>query len=176
MLDPKTIPQHRRHRTRWCGQDRSHGGAAPPRRAGARLEGRVLPATSTSIGGGPAKLHRGDRNISPSPSMRERSSTCSMAPGFLRLPDRCRCSMAVCEGGLLLGLGRLRCQASDGSALGQWRPTAPCRSGLRQSKLDKDRASFLRALDDIEKTLKAKPIALAAPHRPGRELQRDQST
>jgi len=31
------------------------------------------------------------------------------------------------------------------------------------NKLDKDRASFLRALDDIEKTLKAKPIALQLP-------------
>src|SRR5438132_7536754 len=31
------------------------------------------------------------------------------------------------------------------------------------NKLDKERASFLRALDDIEKTLKAKPVALQLP-------------
>src|SRR5206468_11756549 len=31
------------------------------------------------------------------------------------------------------------------------------------NKLDKERASFLRALDDIEKTLNAKPVALQLP-------------
>src|SRR5207248_1315176 len=31
------------------------------------------------------------------------------------------------------------------------------------NKLDKDRASFLRALDDMEKTLNAKPVALQLP-------------
>jgi len=94
------------------------------------------------------------------------------APGFSDFLTDADRSMAVCEGGPAAGLGRLRCQASDGSALGDGGRPRPAASGLRQ-QARQDRASFLRALDDIEKTLKAKPIALQLPNRPGRELQRD---
>ena len=78
---------------------------------------------------------------------------------FLTDADR---SMAVCEGGLLLvsAVSGVKHQterhwemASDRSL-----PLLAC-----VNKLDKDRASFLRALDDMEKTLKARPVALHLP-------------
>src|SRR5689334_14509745 len=67
------------------------------------------------------------------------------APGFSDFLTDADRSMAVCESGLLMAAERSL-------------PLLAC-----VNKLDKDRASFLRALDDIEKTLKAKPIALQLP-------------
>src|SRR2546423_234074 len=78
---------------------------------------------------------------------------------FLTDTDR---SLAVVEGGLLLVSAvsgvKHQTEAHWEMALERSLPLIAC-----VNKLDKDRASFLRALDDIEKTLKAKPIALQLP-------------
>ena len=78
---------------------------------------------------------------------------------FLTDADR---ALAVCEGGLLLVSAvsgvKHQTEAHWDMAAERSLPLIAC-----VNKLDKDRASFLRALDDIEKTLKAKPIALQLP-------------
>jgi elongation factor G len=78
---------------------------------------------------------------------------------FLTDADR---SMAVCEGGLLLvsAVSGVKHQTERHWEMAAERalPLIAC-----VNKLDKDRASFLRALDDMEKTLGAKPIALHLP-------------
>jgi len=78
---------------------------------------------------------------------------------FLTDADR---SLAVCEGGLLLVSAvsgvKHQTEAHWEMAAERSLPLIAC-----VNKLDKDRASFLRALDDIEKTLKAKPVALQLP-------------
>src|SRR5438445_147150 len=78
---------------------------------------------------------------------------------FLTDTDR---SLAVVEGGLLLVSAvsgvKHQTEAHWEMALERSLPLIAC-----VNKLDKDRASFLRALDDIEKTLKTKPIALQLP-------------
>src|SRR5436305_14428571 len=78
---------------------------------------------------------------------------------FLTDTDR---SLAVVEGGLLLVSAvsgvKHQTEAHWDLALERSLPLIAC-----VNKLDKDRASFLRALDDIEKTLKTKPIALQLP-------------
>src|SRR5256712_10520173 len=78
---------------------------------------------------------------------------------FLTDTDR---SLAVVEGGLLLVSAvsgvKHQTEAHWEMAAERSLPLIAC-----VNKLDKDRASFLRALDDIEKTLKAKPIALQLP-------------
>jgi len=78
---------------------------------------------------------------------------------FLTDTDR---SLAVVEGGLLLVSAvsgvKHQTEAHWEMAAERSLPLIAC-----VNKLDKDRASFLRALDDIEKTLRAKPIALQLP-------------
>ena len=78
---------------------------------------------------------------------------------FLTDADR---SLAVCEGGILLVSAvsgvKHQTEAHWDMAAERSLPLIAC-----VNKLDKDRASFLRALDDIEKTLRAKPIALQLP-------------
>src|SRR5438552_2245339 len=78
---------------------------------------------------------------------------------FLTDTDR---SLAVVEGGLLLvsAVSGVKHQTEA-----HWEMTVERALPLIAcvNKLDKDRASFLRALDDIEKTLKAKPVALQLP-------------
>src|SRR5256884_1993326 len=84
------------------------------------------------------------------------------APGFSDFLTDADRSMAVCEGGLLLVSAvsgvKHQTEAHWEMAAERALPLLAC-----VNKLDKDRASFLRALDDIEKTLKAKPIALQLP-------------
>ena len=84
------------------------------------------------------------------------------APGFSDFLTDADRSMAVCEGGLLLVSAvsgvKHQTEAHWEMAADRALPLLAC-----VNKLDKDRASFLRALDDIEKTLKAKPIALQLP-------------
>src|SRR6267142_1257854 len=84
------------------------------------------------------------------------------APGFSDFLTDADRSMAVCEGGLLLvsAVSGVKHQTEA-----HWEMAADWALPLLAcvNKLDKDRASFLRALDDIEKTLKAKPIALQLP-------------
>src|SRR3954467_1640492 len=84
------------------------------------------------------------------------------APGFSDFLTDADRSMAVCEGGLLLVSAvsgvKHQTEAHWEMAAERSLPLIAC-----VNKLDKDRASFLRALDDIEKTLKAKPIALQLP-------------
>jgi elongation factor G len=84
------------------------------------------------------------------------------APGFSDFLTDADRSMAVCEGGLLLVSAvsgvKHQTEAHWEMAADRALPLMAC-----VTKLDKDRASFLRALDDIEKTLKAKPIALQLP-------------
>lgn len=78
---------------------------------------------------------------------------------FLTDADR---SMAVCEGGLLLvsAVSGVKHQTERHWEMAAERslPLVAC-----VNKLDRDRASFLRALDDMEKTLGAKPVALQLP-------------
>ena len=78
---------------------------------------------------------------------------------FLTDADR---SMAVCDGGLLLvsAVSGVKHQTERHWQMAADRalPLVAC-----VNKLDKDRASFLRALDDMEKTLGAKPVALHLP-------------
>src|SRR3954469_14829829 len=84
------------------------------------------------------------------------------APGFSDFPPNADRSMAVCEGGLLLVSAvsgvKHQTEAHWDMAAERSLPLLAC-----VNKLDKERASFLRALDDIEKTLKAKPVALQLP-------------
>jgi elongation factor G len=84
------------------------------------------------------------------------------APGFSDFLTDADRSMAVCEGGLLLVSAvsgvKHQTEAHWDMAAERALPLLAC-----VNKLDKERASFLRALDDIEKTLKAKPIALQLP-------------
>jgi elongation factor G len=84
------------------------------------------------------------------------------APGFSDFLTDADRSMAVCEGGLLLVSAvsgvKHQTEAHWEMAAERSLPLLAC-----VNKLDKERASFLRALDDIEKTLKAKPIALQLP-------------
>ena len=78
---------------------------------------------------------------------------------FLTDTDR---SLAVVEGGLLLVSAvsgvKHQTEAHWDLAMERALPLIAC-----VNKLDKDRASFLRALDDIEKTLKIKPVAVQLP-------------
>src|SRR5919201_3846593 len=84
------------------------------------------------------------------------------APGFSDCLSDADRSMAVCEGGLLLVSAvsgvKHHTEAHWDMAAERALPLLAC-----VNKLDKDRASFLRALDDMEKTLNAKPIALQLP-------------
>src|SRR5260221_4121213 len=84
------------------------------------------------------------------------------APGFSDFLTDADRSMAVCEGGLLLVSAvsgvKHQTEAHWDMAAERSLPLLAC-----VNKLDKERASFLRALDDIEKTLKAKPVALQLP-------------
>src|SRR5919201_4564509 len=84
------------------------------------------------------------------------------APGFSDFLSDADRSMAVCEGGLLLVSAvsgvKHQTEAHWEMAAERSLPLIAC-----VNKLDKERASFLRALDDIEKTLKAKPVALQLP-------------
>src|SRR5438046_1644060 len=84
------------------------------------------------------------------------------APGFSDFLTDADRSMAVCEGGLLLVSAvsgvKHQTEAHWDMAAERALPLLAC-----VNKLDKDRASFLRALDDMEKTLNAKPIALQLP-------------
>src|SRR5437016_1059264 len=88
------------------------------------------------------------------------------APGFSDFLTDADRSMAVCEGGLLLVSAvsgvKHQTEAHWDMAAERSLPLLAC-----VNKLDKERASFLRALDDIEKTLKAKPVALQLPIGPG---------
>src|SRR3989440_957439 len=78
---------------------------------------------------------------------------------FLTDTDR---SLAVVEGGLLLVSAvsgvKHQTEAHWDLAMERALPLIAC-----VNKLDKDRASFLRALDDIEKTLRIKPVAVHLP-------------
>src|SRR3954452_8005367 len=78
---------------------------------------------------------------------------------FLTDTDR---ALSVCEGGILLvsAVSGVKHQTEAHWEMAAERnlPLIAC-----VNKLDKDRASFLRALDDMEKTLGAKPIALQLP-------------
>ena len=71
-------------------------------------------------------------------------------------------ALSVCEGGLLMvsAVSGVKHQTEAHWEMAAERnlPLIAC-----VNKLDKDRASFLRALDDMEKTLGAKPIALQLP-------------
>src|SRR5947209_13248509 len=84
------------------------------------------------------------------------------APGFSDFLTDADRSMAVCEGGLLLVSAvsgvKHQTEAHWDMAADRSLPLIAC-----VNKLDKERASFLRALDDIEKTLNAKPVALQLP-------------
>jgi len=84
------------------------------------------------------------------------------APGFSDFLTDADRSMAVCEGGLLMVSAvsgvKHQTEAHWEMAVERVLPLLAC-----VNKLDKDRASFLRALDDMEKTLQAKPIALQLP-------------
>ncbi len=84
------------------------------------------------------------------------------APGFSDFLTDADRSMAVCEGGLLLvsAVSGVKHQTEAHWEMASERslPLLAC-----VNKLDKERASFLRAVDDIEKTLKAKPVALQLP-------------
>jgi elongation factor G len=84
------------------------------------------------------------------------------APGFSDFLTDADRSMAVCEGGLLMVSAvsgvKHQTEAHWDMAADRSLPLLAC-----VNKLDKERASFLRALDDIEKTLKAKPVALQLP-------------
>src|SRR5258708_516042 len=84
------------------------------------------------------------------------------APGFSDFLTDADRSMAVCEGGLLLVSAvsgvKHQTEAHWDMAMERSLPLLAC-----VNKLDKERASFLRALDDIEKTLQAKPVALQLP-------------
>jgi elongation factor G len=75
------------------------------------------------------------------------------APGFSDFLSDADRSMAVCEGGLLLVSAvsgvKHQTEAHWDMATERALPLLAC-----VNKLDKDRASFLRAIDDIEKTLK----------------------
>jgi elongation factor G len=78
---------------------------------------------------------------------------------FLTDTDR---SLAVVEGALLLVSAvsgvKHQTEAHWDLAMERALPLIAC-----VNKLDKDRASFLRTLDDIEKTLKIKPVAVQLP-------------
>src|SRR5437868_43291 len=78
---------------------------------------------------------------------------------FLTDTDR---SLAVVEGGMLLVSAvsgvKHQTEAHWDLAMERALPLIAC-----VNKLDKDRASFLRALDDIEKTLRIKPVAVHLP-------------
>src|SRR3954451_17820957 len=78
---------------------------------------------------------------------------------FLTDTDR---SLAVVEGGILLvsAVSGVKHQTEAHWDLAMER-SLPLIAIV--NKLDKERASFLRALDDIEKTLKARPVALQLP-------------
>jgi elongation factor G len=84
------------------------------------------------------------------------------APGFSDFLTDADRSMAVSEGGLLMVSAvsgvKHQTEAHWEMAVERSLPLLAC-----VNKLDKERASFLRALDDIEKTLKAKPVALQLP-------------
>ena len=84
------------------------------------------------------------------------------APGFSDFLTDADRSMAVSEGGLLLVSAvsgvKHQTEAHWEMAADRSLPLLAC-----VNKLDKERASFLRALDDIEKTLKARPVALQLP-------------
>src|SRR3954464_12863080 len=84
------------------------------------------------------------------------------APGFSDFLTGADRSMAVCDGGLLLVSAvsgvKHQTEAHWDMAAERSLPLLAC-----VNKLDKERASFLRALDDNEKTLKAKPVALQLP-------------
>src|SRR5438128_10463112 len=84
------------------------------------------------------------------------------APGFSDFLTDADRSMAVCEGGLLLVSAvsgvKHQTEAHWDMAAERSLPLLAC-----VNRLDKARASFWRARDDIEKTLKAKPIALQLP-------------
>jgi elongation factor G len=84
------------------------------------------------------------------------------APGFSDFLTDADRAMAVCEGGLLMVSAvsgvKHQTEAHWDMAAERSLPLLAC-----VNKLDKDRASFLRALDDIEKTLGAKPVALQIP-------------
>src|SRR5947199_3689550 len=84
------------------------------------------------------------------------------APGFSDFLTDADRSMAVCEGGLLLVSAvsgvKHQTEAHWDMAAERSLPLLAC-----VNKLDKERASFLRSLDDIEQTLKAKPVALELP-------------
>lgn len=78
---------------------------------------------------------------------------------FLTDADR---SMAVCEGGLLLVSAVSGVKHQTGR---HWEMAAERSLPLLAcvNKLDRERASFLRALDDLEKSLGARPVALQLP-------------
>ncbi|HEX9579254.1 MAG TPA: elongation factor G [Myxococcales bacterium] len=84
------------------------------------------------------------------------------APGFSDFLTDADRSMAVVEGGLLLVSAvsgvKHQTEAHWDMAMQRSLPLLAC-----VNKVDKERASFLRALDDIEKTLNAKPVALQLP-------------
>src|SRR5919201_2487546 len=84
------------------------------------------------------------------------------APGFSDFLSDADRSMAVCEGCLLLvsAVSGVKHQTESHWDMATERalPLLAC-----VNKLDKDRASFLRAVDDMEKTLKAKPVPLQLP-------------
>jgi elongation factor G len=84
------------------------------------------------------------------------------APGFSDFLVDADRSMAVSEGGLLLVSAvsgvKHQTEAHWEMAAERSLPLLAC-----VNKLDKERASFLRALDDMEKTLNAKPVALQLP-------------
>src|SRR5438132_9257927 len=84
------------------------------------------------------------------------------APGFSDFLTDADRSMAVCEGGLLLVSAvsgvKHQTEAHWDMAAERSLPLLAC-----VNKLDKERASFLRAVDDMEKTLQAKPVALQLP-------------
>ena len=84
------------------------------------------------------------------------------APGFSDFLTDADRSMAVCEGGLLMVSAvsgvKHQTEAHWDMAAERALPLLCC-----VNKLDKERASFLRALDDMEKTLQAKPVALQLP-------------
>jgi elongation factor G len=84
------------------------------------------------------------------------------APGFSDFLSDADRSMAVVEGGLLLVSAvsgvKHQTEAHWDMAMQRSLPLLAC-----VNKVDKERASFLRALDDIEKTLNAKPVALQLP-------------
>src|SRR5947208_76403 len=84
------------------------------------------------------------------------------APGFSDFLTDADRSMAVCEGGLLLVSAvsgvKHQTEAHWDMAAERSLPLLAC-----VNKLDKERASFLRAVDDMDKTLQAKPVALQLP-------------